>query len=154
MAATESGKRVFNAPSAGAEARYAPCGRCGPRGRSGPPQGNALAEGPAAFSRFGLDHHFARSVVQHADADVIVGQAGFELFGDSREHLVGMRVAMAFREMVLSSERCRALVRSSLNSRAFSMAILASLARTRRSSSALRQNTRSWSEYTAIAPMA
>src|SRR2546429_1071727 len=40
-------------------------------------------------------------------------------------------VAMAFREIVFSSERCRALVRSSLNRRAFSIAILASQLKTR-----------------------
>jgi len=51
-------------------------------------QGNALAEGPAAFPGFGLDHHFARGILQHADAEVIVGQAGFKLLGDFGEHLV------------------------------------------------------------------
>ena len=48
----------------------------------------ALAQGATPFSRFGLDHHFARRVIQHADADVIVGQTGFQLFGDLGEHLV------------------------------------------------------------------
>src|SRR2546422_470226 len=33
----------------------------------------ALPKRPAALSRFGLDHHFARRIVQHADAGVIVG---------------------------------------------------------------------------------
>ena len=48
----------------------------------------ALTQSPTPFSRFGLDHHFARSIIQHADADVIVGQARFELFGDLGEHFV------------------------------------------------------------------
>ncbi len=54
-------------------------------------QGDALPQRPAALSRLGLDHHFPRRVIQYADADVIVGQAGFELFGNFGEHLVRIK---------------------------------------------------------------
>jgi hypothetical protein len=52
---------------------------------------NALAESAAARARFGLDHDFARSVVQGADANVVVGKSGLQLFSDFREHLVGIQ---------------------------------------------------------------
>ncbi len=47
-----------------------------------------LPQCSTALPRFCLNHHFARRVVQHADADVIVSKASFELLGDLGEHLV------------------------------------------------------------------
>src|SRR5690348_12548701 len=52
---------------------------------------NALAKSAATRARFGLDHDFARGVIQRADADVVVGESSFQLLGDFREHLVGIQ---------------------------------------------------------------
>jgi len=63
----------------------------------------------------------AGRVVQHADADVIVGQAGFELLGDLGEHLVGIeggRIGVS-RNRIEERKVAALLVRSSLKRRAF-----------------------------------
>src|SRR5437667_2972207 len=51
---------------------------------------DAPAESVAALTRFGLDDHFARGIVEQGDADVVVGEADFELLGDFGEHFVGI----------------------------------------------------------------
>ena len=52
---------------------------------------DALAERAAARACFGLDDDFARGVIQRADADVVVSEAGLQLLGDFGEHLVGIQ---------------------------------------------------------------
>ncbi len=54
-------------------------------------QRNAPAQTSAALPGLGLHHDFASSVVENADADVIVGEALFELLGNLREHFVGIQ---------------------------------------------------------------
>src|SRR5580704_2703214 len=53
-------------------------------------EGDAAAEGATASAGFGLHDKFARRVFEHADANVIVGQARFELLGNFGEHFIGI----------------------------------------------------------------
>jgi hypothetical protein len=50
-----------------------------------------LTETAAARAGFGLNHDFARGVIQRADADVVVGKSRLELLGNFRKHLVGVQ---------------------------------------------------------------
>src|SRR5579859_5741427 len=54
-------------------------------------QRDAAAECAPASPRFGLDDELAGGILEHADADVVVGQAGFELLRDFRQHFVGIQ---------------------------------------------------------------
>src|SRR5262249_680454 len=50
----------------------------------------ALAQDAAALAGFSLNNDFAGGVIEDADSNVIVGEAGFELLGNFGEHLVGV----------------------------------------------------------------
>src|SRR5690348_2562794 len=54
-------------------------------------QRDAATECAPAGPGLGLDDEFAGGIFEHADADVVVGQAGFELFRDFRQHFVGIQ---------------------------------------------------------------
>ena len=54
-------------------------------------QRNAASERAAARAGFGLHHEFARGIFQHADAYVVVGQAGLELLRDLGQHFVRVK---------------------------------------------------------------
>src|SRR5262249_20143586 len=52
---------------------------------------DALPECASAPAAFRLNHDFPRGILEHANADVIVGEARFQLVDDLGEHLTGIQ---------------------------------------------------------------
>jgi len=98
MAVRGSGSSGLIATSVGVDGRgIAESGHCARRGRSGlAPSEIQLTQGPAALPGASLGSPLRVEYSKHADADVIVGQPLRAVRVDFGEHLVRLRVAMAF----------------------------------------------------------
>src|SRR5271157_2555185 len=53
-------------------------------------EGKAQSGGAAALAGLGLDVKLARGVIENRDADMVVGEAVFELLGDFGQHFIGV----------------------------------------------------------------
>src|SRR5208337_16357 len=53
-------------------------------------EGKANSVGATALAALGLDLELARGVVENRDADMVVGEAVFELLGDLGQHFIGV----------------------------------------------------------------